>query len=361
MNKKKLLENLFMGLSAYNEYQKSETLLSPSVALAAIFTRRFSSPEDFAASKYSLIFYCQKDFLELQRREVASYSKGHRGYLYTNPSPKGIILYVHGIMGCSDDQYAIPQSYFVKKGYDVLAIDLSVSGQSSGVGIDGLHQGALDVVNAVKYLQNRPDLRKLPLFLFGHSWGAYSATAALPFVKGVVAVAALSGFKDPLSEMMALPKSKTGVDLDFTKAELEQAMLERSGLSYNLSAIEGINSSPSTKVYVLHGESDDIVPTVDASIYGSLHECDKGNVLGREIPKKKHGDIFYSLPAIAAQRRALQRIGEKEGEYRGYANIPPAVLNELRRSISKRECSELDLPLFDGIDLFFQSSLGVSR
>lgn len=153
-----------------------------------------------------------------------------RGYLYRNGLSKGLVLYVHGIKGQADDYYAIGEDYFVRKGYDVFAIDLTASGRSEGMGIDGLHQSALDVKAAYEYIRSRGDFEHCPIYFFGHSWGAYGVAASLNFPNvRPCAIAAMSGFNTPLEEMLALPSSALGIPLDIGKEDLKAALKAREG------------------------------------------------------------------------------------------------------------------------------------
>ena len=136
MDKRKL-QNIFTALNVAEKVvaakQQGKSPINADTALSAFFSRRFSSPESFAESLDSFIYLSRKDLPELSSPEEVYFPSGQNtlhGYLYRADSAKGLILYVHGLMGSSEDKYAIPQAYFLRKGYDVLAIDFTASGRS---------------------------------------------------------------------------------------------------------------------------------------------------------------------------------------------------------------------------------------
>ena len=166
MDKKKVLEGLFTGLEIANSVRNSGSKMDPSVALSAVFSRRMSDEESFASSIESKIYLSRKDFPLLSSREEFRFVSGKNrlaGYLYRAEGiAKGLVLYVHGIKGQADDNYAIWQNRFVASGYDVFAIDLTASGRSEGLGIDGLSQSAVDANNAFSFLTSCSDIPHEP-------------------------------------------------------------------------------------------------------------------------------------------------------------------------------------------------------
>ena len=360
MDRKKVLQNVFTAMNVAEQVmaakEEGRSPLNASVALSAFFSRRFSSPESFKGSLDGLVYLSRKDFPELREREIVTFRSGNhrlKGYLYRAPIAKGLILYVHGLMGCADDKYAIAQAYFLRKGYDVFAIDLTASGASEGMGVPGLHQSALDVAAAEEYLCSRADLAGLPLYRFGHSWGGYGVSAALNLSTKARAVAELSGFDTPLKEMLALPKEKIGMDVDFGRDELAEALQARCGDLYDLSASKGIYAHPEVRVLLAHGEEDHTVPMKGASIYDNVAEGTV-NVTKVGLPRTGHMDIFFSPESrayasmvMAMGKEMIARYGKK------LSDVPPRAIEEFQSSFNPAMTSVPNAELFDRIDAFY--------
>ena len=356
MDLSKIMQAMFTGADIGEALLKDGRLLSSPVALAAFFSRRFSSQDSYEHRFDSLVFKTQKDFPLLQNREtVRFYSADHYlyGYIYRSSLSKGLVLFVHGIKGQADDAYAIGENALLEAGYDVFAIDLSASGRSEPNGIKGLHQGALDVKAAIDFICTRDDLKNLPLFLFGHSWGAYSCLASTNFITPVKKVVAISGFSTPIEEMVALPESKTGMELSANRPDLEAAMLDRCGPQYDLSALTGMKNNPQIKYLLIQGALDNVVP-----LKASAYEKGKSfpNVTSFLVENKGHADILFSEEASQYQKQIEIGKRQVEKEYgKDILTYPPELLDSLKYNIDKQKASQIDAKLFETVDEFFQS------
>jgi len=356
MDAKKFFQALFTGANVGEAFQNAEgRILDPSIALAAAFSRRFSDEDSFEKTLDSKIFLSRKDFPSLKEREVVRFPSGKNmlcGYLYRVDLAKGLLIYVHGIKGQADDYYAIGEDYFVRMGYDVFAIDLTASGRSQGMGIDGLHQSALDVKAAYEYILSRGDFDAMPKYLFGHSWGAYGVGASLNFpAVRPNAIAVLSGFDTPLKEMLGLPASKIGFEVDFGKEELEAALKARCGEYYDLSASKGIRNSKVPAI-VLHGDNDTTVP-MKASIFGALNEDEATKVL---IPSRGHADVFLCDESVA-YANDVRGMGKVMTDVYGkdVTQIPKGMMDSFLSSFDRRMTSLINVKVFEKIVGFFDA------
>ncbi len=333
-------------LSALRE---ADGILDPSIAVTAFFSRRFSSPDDLNTRLENLMYLTRKDFPSLEKRETHVFlSDGNalRGYLYRHPTPKGLVLFVHGIKGQADDLYAIGQDALLQAGYSVFVIELTASGQSEGKGISGLQQSAFDVAMAVRHIHDDSYMSSLPLFLFGHSWGAYGVAASLNLISGVKAVAAVSGFDTPLKEMMALPEEKIGIPMERSKDALIVAMRKRAGEDYDLSASQGIESS-GVPTLLIHGDEDHTVPLKGASTFDN---CSAPNAV-HLLRKAGHIDIFFAPMARVYALRVRELAKNMLGKDIGKAT--PKQIQAFRASFDPHMTSVLDQELFSSIDAFF--------
>lgn len=356
MDPKKVIQGLFTGLNIADSYMKSGQKMSPEVGLSAFFDRRFSDIDNLEHDIRYYVYCCRKDYPLLQDREVVSFYSGRnllKGYLYrTEGVSRGLVLCVHGMAGMADDFYALSQNYFLNHGYDVFAIDLTASGASEGHGIPGLHQSALDVAAASDYLDSRIDVKNLPRYFFGHSWGGYGVSASLAFHPHVRAIAEVSGFDTPLKEMTAIPGAKLGVEVVLPREDIEEPLRVRAGEYYDLSASKAIMESGVPSL-LLHGEDDQTVPIRHASI---IESAEGHNVTKLFFPGKGHMDIFYAPSSIAYARNVMGMAQELTARYgKDVARIPKNEMKNFLSSFDKRMTSVPDEALYGPILEFFAS------
>ena len=189
----------------------------------------------------------------------------------------------------ADGKEAAFEDYFIEKGWNVLAIDLTASGQSEGKGAGGLDQSAFDVEAALKYVHLSSSLNPMNLFLLGYSWGAYGVVASLNFDQTPKAVASLAGFRSPDLEMVDKAVRYVGPAAYATKGFMDQALYLSRGNNGFLSAIDGINKAANTKIFIAQGGKDKTV-TSFSSIYAARAEInDQSRVSLYYAPERSHG------------------------------------------------------------------------
>lgn len=306
------ISNLFGALTS------EEGPLTAENALKFLFDRRLSTLNSFREGWEYLDYPSYEDFPELSTRKFVRFLSGKNrltGHLFEQPNPKGLFLCAHGLTGLSEDSSSIFHAYFFRHGYDVLALDLTASGRSEGMGVKGLSQSALDVKAAIDFLSTSP-LSKLPLFLFGHSWGAYGISAALNFTSRPLAIFPMSGFTQPFSVMTEIVKSKVPAGVEATEPALKKAMHGRDPEYAFLSAEEGIEKAEDVYCLLIHGDQDSMVVPKASLFYAdySRNGVEKFLMEGR-----KHGNVAASLDSIAYMERAKEANQEL---YRKYKKKP---------------------------------------
>ena len=323
--------------------------LTPETALKMIFERRFSTLDGFRSSWDYLERCSYEDFPALLRKKLLPvYSNGNKLclHLYEQPSPKGVFLCVHGIGGLSEDSSSCIHDYLFRNGYDVAALDLTSSGRSEGVGVKGLSQSALDVAMAVGFLK-QSSLGNLPLFLLGHSWGAYGVSASLHFDKSPLAVFELAGFCDPVAIMTALPSSYVGFDLSFTEPSLRKAMEERDPKHAFLSAKDALEEAKNVYCVLVHGDKDKVVVPASALFSADYR---RNGIEKIEMQGRAHGDVMMSLESVLYLSKAKEM---NAPIYQRYKKTPskmsPDDFANYRASFDKRMASFLDQELFGRI------------
>ena len=109
------------------------------------------------------------------------------GWLIPHPQPRGLILLCHGIF--STRRSLLGQAAWLHQcGYACMLFDFRGRGQSQGENCSlGVHE-PLDVLAALDFLQQRPDLGSLPLGALAQSLGAASLLTALEHDRHIQAV-----------------------------------------------------------------------------------------------------------------------------------------------------------------------------
>ncbi len=323
--------------------------LTPENALKLIFERRFSTIDGFKSSWDYLECCSFEDFPDLQKgKMIPIYSNGTRLclHLYEQPSPKGLFLCVHGIGGLSEDSSSCIHDYLFRHGYDVAALDLTSSGRSDGVGVKGLSQSALDVFAAISFLHGS-SLKGLPLFLLGHSWGAYGVSAALRFDQTPLAVFELSGFVDPVAIMTSLPSSYIGFDLSFTEPSLRKAMEERDPEHAFLSAKEAVEDAKNVYCVLIQGDLDKVV-VPKAALYSADYR--RNGIEKIHMKGRGHGDVMMSQASVDYLRQAKEANASLYSKYkRNPSKMSVEDLRNYESSFDKRMASVLDQGLFERI------------
>jgi dipeptidyl aminopeptidase/acylaminoacyl peptidase len=166
----------------------------------------------FAGSVYR-DFFKRESASETRRRTIDEFkglkvkectfpsNRGQRlaGYLYSkeNLTPKGVVIMAQGLgLGghCVNMDAA---DYFTSSGYLVFAYDATGTDKSEGKSVIGMPQGVIDLSYAISCVEQDSEMKKYPIVLYGHSWGAYCVCAVLNVHPEIKAVAAVSGFNKP--------------------------------------------------------------------------------------------------------------------------------------------------------------------
>lgn len=164
------------------------------------FGSRYTSYEPMARSI--------DEFKDLQAERVTFPSNQGQalvGYQYykNKTDAKGIVVIAHGLGGGGHNSYMDVADYFASQNYIVFAYDATGNDESEGSSVRGMPQGLIDLDYAIRYIKQTTAFDGLPLFLFGHSWGGYSAGSVLnlhPDVKAAVIVAGFNNSIDIIAE-----------------------------------------------------------------------------------------------------------------------------------------------------------------
>ena len=218
------------------------------------FDKRFES--------YEPLMLRVEDFEGLTREKYVFPSDKNQkltGYMYSDDGdPKGILVIAHGF-GAGHNAYMDCADYFAQRGYCVFAYDATGNDESEGKGVGGVPQGVADLDCAVSFVENSGYFPDLPIVLFGHSWGAYSACSVLSCHPEIKAVIAVSGCNRSTDLFEAGGKEQAGnviyAMLPFVRLHERLSF----GRYASCTAMDGFAAS-SAAVMIVHSADDAVVP-----------------------------------------------------------------------------------------------------
>ncbi len=227
---------------------------------------------------YEPLMLRMEDFGGLQRTRFRFPSdKGQMltGYMYSfGEDQKGIIIIAHGFGGGGHNSYMDTADFFARNGYLVFAYDATGNDESEGKGVGGLPQGVIDLDHAISFVEDSGNFPVLPIMLFGHSWGAYSACAVLTRHPEVRAVIACSGFNasPDMFESEGRKEAGDAIALFMPFVKLHEA--GKYGKYAGITAMDGFAASDAA-VMVVHSKDDDLVPAaIGYDIYNEKYSSD---------------------------------------------------------------------------------------
>ena len=218
------------------------------------FNKRFESYEPF------MLHVEDFDGLQREKYEFAS-DKGQMltGYLYSaGGEPHGILVIAHGL-GAGHNSYMDVADFFAHHGYLVFAYDATGNDESEGAGVGGIPQGVIDLDRAISFVKESGSFPELPVVLFGHSWGGYSACSVLtchPEVKAVIECSGCSRSSD-LFEAGGKEQAGNVIYTMMPFIRLHERM--KYGKYASNTAMDGFAASDAA-VMIVHSEDDGVVP-----------------------------------------------------------------------------------------------------
>lgn len=297
------------------------------------------------------------------REQVTFMSEDHQltGYLY-GPArdAKGIVVISHGIGGGADS-YIKEAAYFAKRGYRVLSFSNTGSHESEGEGTMGLSQSVIDLDAALDYIEAQEEFEKLPVLLFGHSWGGYAVTSILNYDHEIAAAASVAGYNTPMEMIMEWSKPNMGAISYVAYPYILAYQKVLFGAASNLSAAEGIDSVD-TPVLIIHGTQDEVVSYNGASIISHRDEITNPNTVFLTWDKEGangHTNLFYSSEALEYAAELEESMDALLKEYRveSEEKLPKTVRDAWYESVDRARVSELDEVLMQNVYVFFEKAI----
>ncbi len=220
----------------------------------ANFNKRFES--------YEPLTLRVEDFDGLQRTKYTFPSdRGQMltGYMYSvGGGQKGILVIAHGF-GAGHNSYMDCADFFARNGYLVFAYDATGNDESEGEGVGGIPQGVVDLDHALSFVEESGSFPKLPIVLFGHSWGSYSACSVLTCHPEIKAVIECSGCNRSSDLFEAGGKEQAGGIIYTMMPFIKLRERIKFGKYASNTALDGFAASDAA-VMVVHSEDDGVVP-----------------------------------------------------------------------------------------------------
>ena len=234
------------------------------------------------------------------------------GVLFTPKSePKALIVMTHGYnMSC--ENYLPLARIFCEAGFKVLMFDGIGVGISEGPSIYGLPQHILDMKSVLDAVEKDPELGKLPLLLFGHSWGGYAA-CTVPCLKDypIRGILTCAAFRKSSSSMIPTIKRRYPAVASMLVASVE--FLER----LIFGSIASVTSSDGLKkiecpVKLYHSKDDSVISFKESFEAMKSELSGYDNISFVEMDGRNHD--LYLRPENDIRQRAILKEMKRSGD-----------------------------------------------
>lgn len=301
--------------------------------------------------------YSVRDFEGLKVTECTFPSNNGQllaGYQYSkeNQLVKGIVVIAHGLGG-GQNTYMDAADYFTSNGYFVFAYDATGNDNSEGESVGGLPQGIIDLDFALRYVKQADQYQNLPIVLFGHSWGGYSAGSVLNCHEDVKAAVLVAGFdySADLFKQQGEAIIGSGINLFMPYISLYERLKFGKYAAYT--AVDGFANSDAG-IMVIHSKDDTTV--LPKNGYDKFHKIygNSSRFKFIEYEDRGHNDVYYS----EASRHYKEQLNK---EYTAYVEANGGKYNAkikaefMKKNRDKSKCCEFDYDLMRRILEFYNS------
>ncbi|MBQ7915718.1 MAG: alpha/beta fold hydrolase [Firmicutes bacterium] len=262
-----------------------------------------------------------------------------RGFLYYTQQPdyKGLVIFVHG-MGAGHTAYTTEINTLAQDGYIVLGYDNTGTMLSDGASLGGFPQAFWDLQGAVTFVKNSSQLHHHPLFLVGHSWGAYTVANFTHLKEKINGVVAMSPFDSIPDIMTNLVSSQIGKNMSILKPffllatliEFKEMAFYRP--SYSLQKAQ-------CPVLLLHGDQDPMAPLSVSPVAFREALTDNPNVRIQICPGKAH-NVYNTVEAEKYMAEVFAGYTQLEKNYN--QQVPPEIRREYFEKADFRRMTEED-------------------
>ncbi len=323
-------------------------LLADLIMNFAGFSKRCEGNEN-------LKYFTASDFENLSAEPVSFQTKGGitlRGNIYKKSGSddfKGIIVFCHG-MGGGHLSYTTEINYFAQKGFQVFAYDNTGTCESDGKRLFGFPRSIIDLEHAVKYIESDKKLCNEPLFLVGHSWGAYTVCnlSSVYTPKNLKAIIAYAPFDSCNTLINDQSKQMAGISFKILNPFFSAVSYIKFGKYANLKSSKSISSN-SVPTLIFHGDEDASVLLSNSP--ASKEEMSKNKNSNFVICKRKHHNPYLSLRAdsylcsVFGEIAKLQKEKKTDEIKAFYSSIDYSLITEEDEDIMKQSVEFLNKSL----------------
>lgn len=332
-------------------------LIAPKMIVKTIYKQNFGTR--FTSSEPHCRDIAEFDGLEREKHVFTS-NEGQKitGYVYTkgDTEPKGLIVLAHGFGGGGHCSYMDVADYFASNGYNVFAYDATGNDESEGESVKGLPQGVIDLDYALNYIKADEELSDLPLMLWGHSWGGYSACSVSklhPEIEGIISVA---GFNSSLDMIENVGRDMAGDAIDYAMPLFEDLEKDKFGDFATMNVLESLERS-TADVLIYHSADDDLIP-IELS-YDKYYEkfADNERFTFVRFEDRGHNYIFNSAESLE-YREKVNADYKKYVESIGEENVTPEIrLDFIKKNVDKMKFFELDSETMEQMLEFYDNCI----
>lgn len=215
-------------------------------------------------------------------------------------NPKGVIIYLTGIMQPSITYFYGHASWMEKNGYASILLEVRGHGKSEGNKICFGYEEYKDVQAVVDYIKHNEEYKDIPIIIQGVSMGgaiAINSFGQIPDIDVLIAMSPYSSFEDEVVELMNLyhiPKWLQALEMPFIKQALivqygqenvenmtpEKQIQRTEGRSILLVACTGDEQVPYTNTLRLQKANPEVnVWIKDSWEHFIVNGCDFRNVM----------------------------------------------------------------------------------
>lgn len=332
-------------------------LIAPKMIVKTIYKQNFGTR--FTSSEPHCRDIAEFDGLEREKYVFTS-NEGQKitGYVYKkgDTEPKGLIVLAHGFGGGGHCSYMDVADYFASNGYNVFAYDATGNDESEGESVKGLPQGVIDLDYALNYIKADEELSDLPLMLWGHSWGGYSACSVSklhPEIEGIISVA---GFNSSLDMIENVGRDMAGDAIDYAMPLFEDLEKDKFGDFATMNVLESLERS-TADVLIYHSADDDVIP-IELS-YDKYYEkfADNERFTFVRFEDRGHNYIFNSAESLE-YREKVNADYKKYVESIGEENVTPEIrLDFIKKNVDRMKFFELDSETMEQMLEFYDNCI----
>jgi dienelactone hydrolase len=266
------------------------------------------------------VYVHYEDYTELDRQSYEMDFHGYkiRGYLYSDSrveNPKAFIILSHGMFG-THLQYLVDVRYLTQEGYLVLCYDQYGVGLSQGESQVSLSHGILVLDEVIKDVERRNLQGDLPIYLYGHSWGAYCSLGVLGKHPEVSKAVLRSGPVKPSKAGLRLLSMQSRFFYFFVRPVFALCLRLTSTGKALVDCTKELRKNRNTKILVVQSKNDPMVLLKDSQYqYFMKHPSSQVNLLLTE--KGLHNTIiteesYHAFLSKAKEYKSILKIEDEK-------------------------------------------------